>query len=124
MKKIKKGFTIVELLVVMSIIIIFMGFLLPRISGYRNKAKDLKIRNYARQLYTATMASYAENDGEFIKSEIDKSIKELLSINDKQKNKINVESGKNGATISFSMENKDYYVQIDNNGYKLLDKKE
>src|SRR3712207_8103179 len=62
-----------------------------RSSGYRNKAKDLKIRNYARQLYTATMASYAENDGEFIKSEIDKSIKELLSINDKQKNKINVD---------------------------------
>ncbi|SQB91477.1 type II secretion system protein [Clostridium tetanomorphum] len=85
MKSFKKGFTIIELLIVMSIIFVLMGLLVPRFKGYRMKAENLKIENYARQIYTATMASYSEMDGKFVKENIEDNIINLINITGNKK---------------------------------------
>lgn len=71
----KKGFTIIELMLVISIILVLMGFLVPKFSGYQEKAKVAKAINTAKQIQTAAMASYGDNEGKFnienVKSNID-----------------------------------------------------
>ena len=61
-----KGFTLVELLVVISIIALLMAVLLPALSKARTQAKRIVCLSNLRQLVTAWMA-YAENyDGKLV----------------------------------------------------------
>ncbi|KAJ53423.1 type IV pilus assembly protein PilA [Clostridium tetanomorphum] len=123
MKSFKKGFTIIELLIVMSIIFVLMGLLVPRFKGYRMKAENLKIENYARQIYTATMASYSEMDGKFVKENIEDNIINLINITGNKKESgedhINVTADEKSATITFTIKNNNYEVNIDEDGYSL-----
>ncbi|GAA0723844.1 type II secretion system protein [Clostridium malenominatum] len=79
-KRKKKGFTLVELLVVMSIIFVFMSMIIPKFSGYRDKANFIKAENVGKQIYTAAMMSYVESGGKFRKDKLEESIKELVDI--------------------------------------------
>lgn len=72
----REGFTLIELVVVISIILVFAGFLIPKFTGYLDKAKETKAINTAKQLQAAAMTSYGENDGKFTNS----GITELASV--------------------------------------------
>ena len=65
MKKMnRKGFTIVELVIVIAVIAILAGVLIPTFSGIVNKANDSKALQEARNVYTAYTANlnYAGGD--------------------------------------------------------------
>lgn len=74
----KKGFTLIELMVVVSIIIILSGFLFPKISGYKSKVQRVEAIDTARQVYTAVMTSYIEKDDKLDTENINTSLKELI----------------------------------------------
>jgi type IV pilus assembly protein PilA len=73
----KKGFTLIELVVVISMILIFAGFLIPKFAGYQSRAKDTKAVNTAKQIQSAALSSYSEMDGKFVEASVDTSVSEL-----------------------------------------------
>lgn len=105
------GFTLIELLLVVSIILILMGFLVPKFSGYESKVKTTKAINTAKQLQTAAMASYGENDGVFIDEDVKNCVVQLTSAQEPNVSDV----GDNGKSISISYksDDKNYRVDID-----------
>ncbi|MHC1721123.1 MAG: type II secretion system protein [Clostridiaceae bacterium] len=102
-----KGFTLIELVVVISIILVFAGFLIPKFTGYLDKAKEAKAVNTAKQLHTAAMASYGENDAKFTDAEISEMAASLTSAEE-----VGVVSGTDGKSVDIT------YIS-DGDNYKL-----
>lgn len=65
MKNSSAAFTLVELLVVVSIIGLLAGLAIPTISGGLNKARQAEAMNQLKQLSTLTLAYSTENNGAF-----------------------------------------------------------
>lgn len=65
MKNKKKGFTLVELIVVLAILAILAAMLVPALTGYIDKANEKKAiataRQYAIAAQTVVSESYADN---------------------------------------------------------------
>ena len=67
MSKNNKGFTLVELIVVLVILAILASMLIPALTGYIDKARNTQLMVMAKSLYTATQSvtSEAYASGEF-----------------------------------------------------------
>ena len=57
-KKLKKGFTIVELVIVIAVIGILSAVLIPTFSGLIRKANDTALQENLRNAYTSYVSSY------------------------------------------------------------------
>ena len=55
-----KGFTLIELVVVIAIIAILITLVAPNLIGYVNNAKEIKYKAAAKSLYTAAVAKNSE----------------------------------------------------------------
>jgi type IV pilus assembly protein PilA len=62
-KKNQKGFTLVELLIVIAIIGILAAIAIPQFSSYRQKAYMAVAKSDAKNAYTALQAYISENPG-------------------------------------------------------------
>ena len=115
----KKGFTLIELMLVTSIILVLMGFLVPKFSAYENKVKETKAKNTAKQIQTAAMARYGDNNGEFLLDDVKSNINNLTSAESVIVN--NPYNDNQSVQINYKSDNKDYTVMIDaeNNTYTV-----
>lgn len=130
-----KGFTLVELMVVITIILVMLGFLIPKLYGYQLKAKQTKAINTSKQIQTAAMASYSENNQKFVKSDVLNSIGTLTGVDTSSTEKTltdgtqedvsstTVTPGSTGqdVTVTFKSDGDDYIVGIDakSSGYTV-----
>ena len=62
----KKAFTLMELLVVISIIALLMGILMPSLATAKAQAKAVVCRSNMRQLLLANFGYSLENDGYYV----------------------------------------------------------
>lgn len=79
-KKVKRGFTLIELVAVISIILILAGFLVPRYIAYENKAKSVKAINTAKQINSALLSSYSIQGGKIVTLDMLDTIKSVTGI--------------------------------------------
>jgi type IV pilus assembly protein PilA len=107
----KKGFTLVELMLVRSIILILMGFLIPKLASYQEKAKITKAVSTAKQIQTAAMASYGDNEGKFDSTDVKSNIELLTSAENVTIG--NLSSDNQNIDISYKSDSKDCKVTVD-----------
>ncbi len=86
MKKNNKGFTLVELIVVLVILAILAAILVPALLGWIDKAKEKQTTTNAEAAYVAAQATYTEAYGKGTgvpqKTDVVKAIKDLTDIKD------------------------------------------
>lgn len=103
-----KGFTLIELMLVITIILILMGFLVPKVSAYQEKARNAKAVNTAKQIETAAMASYGNNDSKFDGSDVTTTVQQLTSA----KNISVSNASDQSVNIAYVSDDKNYSVEI------------
>jgi type IV pilus assembly protein PilA len=116
-KKCKKGFTLIELMLVISIIIVISGFIFPKFIKYEEKAKKVKAINAAKQIYTAVMSIYSDGSSSLNESNIKNSVKDLTGDN------VDANIGTNIINITYRSDNKPYTLIINtaDGGYTVKD---
>lgn len=124
-KKQKKGFTLIELIVVVSIVLILSSILVPKVLGYQDKARKAKVVNTSRQIFDAAMESYTEDEGHLVLANLKKSITSVTDADVDQDSGITLaNSGDQGATITFTSDKKTYNVAVtaNNNRFEVKEK--
>ena len=90
-----------------------MGFLIPKFSSYQEKAKITKAVSIAKQIQTAAMANYGDNEGKFNSDDVGKDVEALtsaegISIGD-------VSSDSQSIEVKYKSDDKDCKVTINAN---------
>ncbi|MBL4937927.1 type II secretion system protein [Clostridium sp. YIM B02515] len=113
-KKIKrKGFTLIEVLIAITIVVILASLSVPKVAAYIDKAKDAKALTCGKQIYTAAMWSYSDQGNKFIKNKVEESISTATNVI------VSIEANKvtdSTAEINFSSDNKNYTLAISDSG--------
>ena len=127
MRKNKKGFTLVEIIVVLVIIGILMALAVPAVMSYIKKAADTQLISEARTVMVASKEKGIElvKEGKLhqLTSSVSKTdIIKRSEIEDGQLMEIQLNSAKNGAG-SFVVKIQDAYVRYDDakQSYEVLD---
>ncbi|MEE1465680.1 MAG: prepilin-type N-terminal cleavage/methylation domain-containing protein [Clostridium sp.] len=127
MRKNKKGFTLVEIIVVLVIIGILMALAVPAVMSYIKKAADTKLISEARTVMVASKEKGIElvKQGKLHQLTSSGSKTDIIKrseIEDGQLMEIQLNSAKNGAG-SFVVKIQDAYVRYDdaNQSYEVLD---
>lgn len=116
MKK-SKGFTLIELIVVIAVVLVLAGFLIPKFAGYQGKAKETKAINTAKQIHTAAMSSYSENEGKFDATEVSSSITSLTGA---QGVAVIAADDSKSIDVTYTCDSENYKAKIDDsNGFTI-----
>jgi type IV pilus assembly protein PilA len=105
----KKGFSIIEILVVMTITLILLSIMAPKYMTYRDKAKELKAVDLGRKIYSVYLDSYM-NEGAYDGIALKTDIKTMLGINEDQ---ITPSEESGIVTILYPCDGKDYSIEVD-----------
>lgn len=122
----KKGFTLIEVIIAVSIVVILASLSVPKITGYLEKAKDSKAVSIGKQIYTAAMWSYSEKGSSFDGVSVLSAIQDTtgvqgISFNASDSSSSIVVTNSKNISIAFTSDNKNYLVEIngDNNSYAI-----
>lgn len=117
----KKGFTLIELMVVISIILVLASFLVPKLTAYKDKAKDTKAINTGKQIQVAAINSYNENNESFNSNNLKEDIETFtgIKVDSASESKIG-----EAVDIAYKSDNENYIVQIDLEGNSYSVKKD
>ncbi|CAM2792907.1 MULTISPECIES: type II secretion system protein [Clostridium] len=120
MKK-KKGFTLIELMVVISIILVLASFLVPKLTAYKDKAKDTKAINTGKQIQVAAINSYNENNESFNSNNLKEDIETFtgIKVDSASESKIG-----EAVDVAYKSDNENYIVEIDLEGNSYSVKKD
>lgn len=120
MKK-KQGFTLIELMVVISIILVLASFLVPKLTAYKDKAKDTKAINTGKQIQVAAINSYNENNESFNSNNLKEDIETFtgIKVDSASESKIG-----EAVDVAYKSDNENYIVQIDLEGNSYSVKKD
>ena len=81
----KRGFTLIEVIVVLGMLVTLLTVVGPKVSGYRKKANDTKLRLSAMQIVTAVEAYNLEvKEDEEIKEEDKIDFSKLITISNEE----------------------------------------
>lgn len=114
-----KGFTLLEVMIVISIISILAGFMIPKFVGYENKAKTVKAINTGKQIYNAVMFAYSDKGSSVSTSDVAASVSDLTGIDVTGK----VEPITGGVNVKYSSDGKEYTLSYtaSNGSYTVKD---
>ncbi len=117
----KKGFTLIELMVVISIILVLASFLVPKLTAYKDKAKDTKAINTGKQIQVAAINSYNENNESFNSNNLKEDIETFtgIKVDSASESKIG-----EAVDVAYKSDNENYIVQIDLEGNSYSVKKD
>lgn len=79
MKNFKRGFTLIEVIIVIAIIGILSGMLIPKYTGYIKKTNEVKAEQISNMIFVSAMRSYMNNE-KFVREEVSEAINEDMNI--------------------------------------------
>jgi type IV pilus assembly protein PilA len=106
-----KGFTLLEVMIVISIISIMAGFMIPKFVGYENKAKTVKAINTGKQIYNAVMCAYSDKGSSVSDHDIVTSINELTGMGLADED-VNVNSTTTTVDVDYNSDSKEYTLSV------------
>jgi len=95
----KKGFTLIELIVVIAILGILAAVLIPRFGGFTEKARKTQALTDAKQIATAIDSFYAENDSWPTSDDLDEILTTAFGSTTEAKNHGDWDTNKDPATL-------------------------
>lgn len=118
--KTKRGFTLIEVIIVIAIISILGGILIPKYSTYIKKANSAKAEQISRMIFVSAMRVYMDDEA-FTKDKVVEAINEDININDLNINVKNPSLDGNVVTTDFNTGDDKYTVTIhgDNSTFTL-----
>lgn len=118
-----KGFTLIEVIVAVSIVIILSTLAVPKVSGYMAKAKEAKTMSMGKEIYTAAMWSYADQGDKFTVDNVKAAVETTSNIKLITETPIAL-NGTHGVKISYISDSKTYEIDIDGDAsnYTITDK--
>ncbi len=118
MKKNKKGFTIVELVIVIAVIGILAAVLIPTFTNVVENSHIAAIKEEARN---SVVAYIADNNGEFDEGIADESENTVDGDKWTQNSGETVTYTYTGETVTYTYTNNNYQVDVDENGNLIAD---
>jgi type IV pilus assembly protein PilA len=103
-----KGFTLIEVIIAVSIVVILASLTVPKVTGYIGKAKNAKALNAGKQIYTAAMWSYSDQGNTIDETQIKNTIADTMA----DVSVSSVVKGENSVTVKFLSDNVTYAVVI------------
>lgn len=116
-----KGFTLIELITTISIILILSSMLVPNVLGYISKTYEKKAEDTAGLVFSSAMESYMRKDG-FIKEDVEECLNENLKIKDIDFTVSDTEDPTD-ISVDFNYKNVNYEVQINGEDCSYVFKK-
>lgn len=119
----KKGFTLIEIIVAVTIIIILSALAVPKVSGYIAKAKEAKATSAGKQIFTAAMWSYTDNNEKFDVDKVKASIENTSNVKLATTKPAELGGNDKSVNIYFTIDNKTFVSKVngDSNSYTIED---
>lgn len=114
----KKGFTLIELIISLSIVMVLSSFLVPNVKKQIDRAKKLKAINEGRQIYMSIVNGYIEDYDELSVDNLTENIKELTGI---ELSEGNIEIDDDVITVGYNVNKNDYSLKfnIEETGFAI-----
>jgi len=113
----QKGFTLIEMVIVLAIIVVILTFLVPKISAYINQARNTKATHIAKQIQSVVVQNWIEG-----KDEIAQKLEEF--IDPTVEAAIVSGGGGDSVEVSFKCDSENYVVKVEKDSGVLDVKKQ
>lgn len=117
------GFTLIELITVVSIILILSSMLIPNVLGYINRTNEEKAKDTAALVFSSAMESYVKQNEEFIKDDVEQCLNENIKIKDINFN-VCMPTNEKNMNVNFKYKNTNYAVNINGEDCNYVFQKE